>query len=111
MNYLTITETKAGLLIKATNEGRDFIQDHKDFPTINMWYDILEDYSCNGSYELVAPEEIGALTDSPLIALDVERDDHGILTNVGEVFYFNEYMIVDEIEQLEIGQTVFFNKA
>ncbi|MGI9061916.1 MAG: hypothetical protein ACR2H5_25460 [Ktedonobacteraceae bacterium] len=34
----------------------------------------------------VRPEDIGALTDAPILSDDIEYDDHGDVVSVGTVF-------------------------
>ena len=61
-------------------------------------------------WEFVAPEDVGALTDSPILAEcdGLDRDDHGELTAVGKVCWFPDYMVRDPWEELRNrGRTVF----
>ena len=53
-------------------------------------------------WEFVRPEEVGALTDPPIIAEcdGIERDDDGELTAVGKVAWFPNYMVADPWEAL-----------
>ncbi len=61
-------------------------------------------------WEFVRPEEVGALTDSPIIAEcdGLDRDDDGELTAVGKVAWFPDYAVRDPWEELRNrGRTVF----
>jgi len=66
---------------------------------------LLEDHLGNG-WEMVAPEEIGALTSSPILSDEVHRDQEGELADVGQVYWYPEYQVRDEIEELRKGLVV-----
>lgn len=68
---------------------------------------LLEDHLGNG-WKMVAPEEIGALTSSPILSDEVERDEEGELADVGRVYWFPEYQVCDEIEELRTKLVVVF---
>jgi len=68
---------------------------------------LLEDHLGNG-WEMVAPKEIGALTSSPILSDEVERDQEGELADVGRVFWYPEYQVCDEIEELRKRLVVVF---
>lgn len=123
-NYLIIKETSKGLEIKATKEGKQYIREQfKSHPddlncgyqrNYNMiWADLLEAYSCNGSYSLVAPEDIAALTDAPIIASEANYNDEGKieLPEDAKIWWLSDYMVMDEMKLLKTGKTVIFDKA
>jgi len=61
-------------------------------------------------WEFVRPEEIGALTSSPIIAEcdGLDRDEDGELIAVGKVAWFPDYAIADPWEELRnTGRTIF----
>jgi hypothetical protein len=58
----------------------------------SVLHDLLEHQLCNG-WEIIAPEEVGALTDGLLLSDDVQRDDDGTLTHVGDVYWNSNYQI------------------
>lgn len=68
---------------------------------------LLEDHLGNG-WEMVAPQEIGALTSSPILSDEVERDDEGGIREVGRVYWYPEYQVCDEIEELRKRLVVMF---
>lgn len=122
--YLTIKETSKGLEIKATKEGKKYIKEQfKSHPedlicgfqgNYNMlWCDLLEIYSCNGSYSIIKPEDIGALTDAPIIASEVSYNDDGEieLPEDAKIWWLSDYMVLDEMEILRTGKTVIFDIA
>lgn len=63
--------------------------------------DAIEPLLANG-WEWILPEEIGAMTDSPIISPDASREDDGTLriTESDRVFYHPNYMIEDELEAM-----------
>lgn len=61
-------------------------------------------------WEFVRPEEVGALTDSPIIAEcdGIDRNDDGDLTAVGKVAWFPRYELDDPWASLRnTGRVVF----
>ncbi len=60
---------------------------------------LLEDHLCNG-WEMVPPEDIGALTAAPILSDEIARDDEGHITEAGRVYWYPEYQVRDEIEEL-----------
>lgn len=69
--------------------------------------ELLEDHLCNG-WELLRPEEIGALTSALLFSDEVDRDDFGEVRAVGRVFWNPDYAVCDEVEQLRDKHVVVF---
>jgi hypothetical protein len=68
-------------------------------PHADIFGDLLEYHLCNG-WEMVPPEDIGALTSAPILSDDVERDDQGKLVRCGHVWWFPEYAVTSELEEL-----------
>jgi hypothetical protein len=52
-------------------------------------------------WEWITPEEIGALTDAPIISDEATRDDYGNLSELGRVFWYSSYMILDPVEEMK----------
>ncbi len=70
-------------------------------------YDLLDQVIANSDIDWLRPEEIGALTDAPIFG-HVERDDQGNIKEVGDVWWYPNYMVSDPIEELaEKGTLVF----
>jgi hypothetical protein len=53
--------------------------------------ELLESAICNSEYDFVSPEELGALTDAPIIGA-ISRDDTGDITS-GHIWYYDRYAI------------------
>ena len=89
------------LQITLTGEGRQELQELlADHPERDAMHELLEFHLCNG-WDTLNPEDIGALTSCPLIlSEEVERDDNGKVTNVGQVYWHPNYMIEDPVKTL-----------
>jgi hypothetical protein len=49
---------------------------------------------------MVPPEDVGALTSAPILSDSAQRDDDGKLTAIGNVWWFPEYAVTSELEEL-----------
>lgn len=115
MSYIEIVKNEDGITLKLTPAGREELLDHRegdgwDKPTDSILYDLLEDWLCNG-WEMVPPEDIGALTSAPILSDEVERDDNGEITKVGAVYWFPDYAVTCELDVLADNGEVFFPAA
>lgn len=43
---------------------------------------------------------MAALTDAPILSDEIDRDDAGTIIEVGRVFWFPDYQVLEEIEEL-----------
>jgi hypothetical protein len=89
------------LRISLDDDGRAALAELNDdeLDSDGAFLDLIERQLCNG-WQLVAPEEIGALTDAPIISDDVGRDDQGKLTAVGSVYAWMNYQILSPAREL-----------
>jgi hypothetical protein len=89
------------MLDKATHKDHGFLAD------------VLEDtgWQPNGMLYQVQPEWIGALTDAPLLADDVDYSDDDTPTVTGTVWWFPNYMVESFAETLIRTGKVVFTKA
>ena len=102
--YVDLQKTEKGdLQITLTKNGRaNFaaIEDERSrYGTMAALAATLEDHLANG-WELVPPEDIGALTAAPILSDEIVRDEQGRVTDAGRVFWFPDYQVRDEIEEL-----------
>jgi hypothetical protein len=114
--YTELEKLLGKLRIKLTPAGREELEgqlltdgeEYRDSdPTGYQWkrghneifHDLLEDHLCNG-WEMVPPEDIGALTSSPILSDSAVRDDDDKLTSIGDVYWFPEYQVKSELEEL-----------
>lgn len=100
---LTLTKLPSGdlrLALTADDEERDDIRQTVDQHGIR-WalIDLLEGHLSNG-WEIIEPEEVGALTDALILTDEAERDDYGDLTALGRVYWNPNYQIQDDVEEL-----------
>jgi hypothetical protein len=101
------------LKITADNECRAFIADEmrKGHDYGSIWADITEWERCNGGF---TPFDAGdanpfvGLTSAPCIAESMDYHDDGTLEIVGRFWYFADYQITSELEELrDKGRVVF----
>lgn len=86
---------------------REMIEDAKANRKGDILGDVIETMLANG-FQWIAPEQVGALTDAPMISDEAECDDHGDLVKIGRVFYFADYQVHDPVEVLyEKGEVIF----
>lgn len=130
-NLVVLDIREDGLHIILEPDGRELLEDYVEHrpaeddvevfwswkkPYDYIWWELFEYYTCNGGPEPLNPESedyarLGALTDAPIIAYDVERDDMNDLISVGRVFWFPNYVIESELETLLTQGEVVFQSA
>ena len=72
--------------------------------------EVIEWQPGNG-WSWVRPEEIGALTDAPILSDDIEYDDEGEVVRVGVVYWFPQYDVADPVAQLLASGSVEFERV
>lgn len=74
--------------------------------------DVIENQLCNG-WHFLQPEQIGALTAAPILTDDVIFDDegNGDIKELGRVFWFPNYQILDPVRVLAEKGSVDFDLA
>ena len=102
--YVDLRKTAGGdLEILLNRNGRRHfseIREQRDAFGINAaLYALLEDHLCSG-WEMVPPEDIGALTAAPILSDEISRDDHGNVTQAGRVYWYPDYAVRDEIQEI-----------
>ncbi len=102
--YVDLRKTPDGNLAICLNPSgrRHFpdIQNQRDALGINAaLHALLEDHLC-GRWEMVPPEAIGALTAAPILSDEIVRDDEGRVTEAGRVYWYPDYQVSDEIEEI-----------
>jgi hypothetical protein len=84
MSYIEIEKTEDGIKLVLTKEGREELEERRDEdgnydkPTDSILYDLLEDHLCNG-WEMVPPEDIGAMTSAPILSDKDRQSREGVL--------------------------------
>ena len=117
MSYVEIVKSIEGITLKLTPLGRAELKDLRIDGGMNwakshdsILADMLEDHLCNG-WEFIQPEEIGALTAAPILSDSVTRDDSGNLLKVDQVYWFPDYAVRSELDELYENGEVFFPAA
>ena len=84
----------------------DLIDHETDITSMSL-YELFEYQLCNG-WSFVNPEDLGALTDAPILSEEIIYNDNGEVESIGIVYWFPDYMIVNIAEQLtKYGRVVF----
>jgi hypothetical protein len=113
--YVDLRKTDDGnLTIALTRSGRSefaTIMEERDAHGIHAaLVALLEDHVGNG-WEMVPPEDIGALTAAPILTDDILRDEEGRVVEIGRVFWYPDYAVRDEIEELRRDLVLVFQGA
>jgi hypothetical protein len=110
--YVDLRKTDDGnLQIALTKRGRTnfaTIREERDRNGIHAALcALLEDHLCNG-WEMVPPEDIGALTAAPILSDEIVRDEDGRVTEAGRVYWYPDYAVRDEITELRRNLVLVF---
>lgn len=100
---------RGNLELRPTKDLRDTFGGANERPKGGL-AQILEDFQ--DDFHWVRPEEIGALTDAPILAFsdEVVFDEKGNFVSAPRVFYYNEYALHDEVEEMLSAGMVVFTK-
>jgi hypothetical protein len=94
-----------------TENGRtnfERIGEERDSHGINAaLFALLEDHLCNG-WEMLPPEDLGALTAAPILSDEIVRDEQGRLVEAGRVYWYPDYAVRDEIEEIRTKSAIVF---
>ena len=119
MSYVDIKKVVGGIKLILTKIGAEELDAHRidrtsywdwDKGAEEILRELLDDHLCNG-WEFVPPEDIGALTSSPILSDEVERNDDGEIVKVGKVYWFPNYAVQSELDLLYDDGEVFFPEA
>lgn len=110
--YVDLQKTERGdLQIVLTDSGRaqfETIVEERDANGINAaLFALLEDHLCNG-WEMVPPEDLGALTAAPILSDEIVRDEQGRLVEAGRVYWYPDYAVRDEIDEIRTKSAIVF---
>ena len=110
--YVDLEKTEDGdLRIVLNDSGRasiaEIVEERDRYGIDAALYALLEDHLGNG-WEMVPPEDIGALTSAPILSDEVVRDEEGSVVEVGRVFWYPDYQVRDEIEEPRMKMAVVF---
>jgi hypothetical protein len=68
-------------------------------------------FSTNGGFQPIQPADVGALTDSPMFADDVDYADDGSQKVIGNVYWFPNYQVENFADTLIRNGKVFFHRG
>lgn len=114
---LDIKENQHGNLELTIPESRDRIEVLDKLlrhSHATVWADLLEPYSCNGSYTPVDPEVwfVGLTTDPYILVAEACPSEEGDQLEVnGGLWCYPDYMLSDVVERLVVGETVVLKRA
>ena len=102
--YIHLCEAPNGILdLVLSEQGREQFAEiesiRKSYGSRAALAALLKDHSQNG-WEFIPPWDLGALTSAPILSREIERDDEGRAVAVGRVYWFPEFAMLDEIEEL-----------
>ncbi len=104
IKLVEFTRTPDGnLQVSLTESGRESMPEvieMRDRCGIDAAFLDLIAYHLGERWEHIKPEEVGALTSSIILTDDADRDDSGLLTRCGRVFWHPNYAVEDPIETL-----------
>lgn len=82
-------------------EAREDVQEiaSQEIDADSRLSEVIEWQLANG-WSLVQPEDVGALTDAPILSEEVETDEQGEVRGVGTVYWYPQYDVRDPVAQL-----------
>ncbi len=88
---MEFTVTKTGLILKADQDVEKMLLEQMEvdgvLETDDAMYELFEDILANSEYEWITPQEIGALTDAPILGIREENGD------ISEAYGFMDYCV------------------
>lgn len=96
------TQANGNLRITLISESREDVQEIaslRELTADGKLHEVIEWQLANG-WTLVPAEDIGALTEAPILSEDIDYDDHGNVQHVGVVYWYPEYEVKDPVAQL-----------
>lgn len=110
--YITLRRQGHDLLLVPTREGKREAKDfmNREVGSVRALTELLEDHLGNG-WDFLDPAEIGAMTEAPMLAEsdEIYRNNRGDVVLAGKIYYFDRYMLVNEIEEFAQGHSVRFS--
>jgi hypothetical protein len=89
------------LRITLLEEAQEDVQEiaSKELDADSKLAQIIEWQLSNG-WSFVRPEDVGALTDAPILTEELDTDDQGNVLRVGTVYWYPQYDVSDPIAML-----------
>lgn len=81
------------------------------FASNEAMYDIFEWLICNSEYDWISPQEIGALTDAPILGIKIYKDDYSDEVKDILAWGYEPYMIRSPQDDLaDYGKVIFVDR-
>lgn len=58
------------------------------------------EWQLGNGWSFVRPEDIGALTEAPILTEEIDTDDQGTVLKVGTVYWYPQYDVSDPVAKL-----------
>lgn len=89
------------LRIVLLDEERASVQEiaAKEITADSKLAETIEWQLANG-WSMLRPEDIGALTEAPILSEEVDFDNQGVAHNVGTVYWYPQYDVSDPVAKL-----------
>ena len=109
VEFIPLTSALRIVLLPA---GRDFLNNQRDdmgwrHGTLCIFLDLIEFQLRNG-WSMVKPEDIGALTSAPILSDNARYDDQRNFVDASMLYWFPDYAVTCEIEELLVNGEVRF---
>lgn len=90
-----------------SKEVKKALKYHKTQKRLELW-DLCERAICNSEFQLASNY---GLTDAPAFGIPVYNEEETEIIDYEELYWFPEYMVVDEIEEILTEGKAIFKKA
>ena len=110
--YTEFDKHANGMRIVLLTEAREYVQTiaAADLDADSKLGEVIEWQLGNG-WSWVRPEDIGALTDAPILSDDIEYDDQGDVVSVGAVYWYPHYDVSDPVARVLTDGFVDFERV
>ena len=105
-------QSNGNLRIALLEDQRESVEDiaAQEITADSKLAQVIEWQLGNG-WSFVRPEDIGALTEAPILTEEIETDDQGHVQWVGSVYWFPQYDVLDPVAKLLENGYVDFVRA
>jgi hypothetical protein len=91
-------QANGNIRIALLPEARDDVQEiaSKELTADSKLAQVIEWQLSNG-WSMVQPEDVGALTDAPILTEEIDTDTQGNVLKVGTVYWYPQYDVSDPV--------------
>ena len=100
------------LRITLLADQRESVEDiaAQEITADNKLAQVIEWQLGNG-WSFVRPEDIGALTEAPILTEEIDTDDQGTVLKVGTVYWYPQYDVSDPVAKLLENGSIDFERG